>query len=192
MKKYGTQGLSASGTATKTAVTIISSASIRPLVAEFSIGVRTNPNASDQQVNFRAGSWATSAGTAGSSPTPKPLDLVDPVAAVSTAGITHSGEPTYDSTDFFNSDLNQRGFFRWVAEIGFELGITAAATKGFGIQMVAVTAAVQISAPAHHKEKMERQAGHLALVCQDGGEGVRRKDRKALSRLQGDLSSLLE
>lgn len=152
MKKYAVNGLSGSGTATKTAATIISSTSIRALIAEFSIGVRTNPNATDQQVNARASHWTTSAGTAGSSPTPKPLDTADPVAAVSTAGITHSGEPTYDSTDWWNGDLNQRGLFRWVAEIGFELGSGAAATTGFGIQMVGVTAAAQISAPIHFKE----------------------------------------
>lgn len=152
MKKYGVMGLSASGTANKTAATLISSASIRALLSEFSIGVRTNPNATDQQVNYQVGSWATSAGTAGSAPTPKPLDLVDPVAAVTTAGITHSAEPTYDATFYFDHDLNQRGAFRWVAEIGFELAATAAATKGIGVKMTAVTAAVQISAPLHFKE----------------------------------------
>lgn len=152
MKKYAVNGLSASGTANKTAATLISSASIRALLSEFTIGVRTNPNATDQQVEFAVGSWATSAGTAGSSPTPKPLDLIDPVAAVTTAGITHSAEPTYDSTYYLDSDINQRGLFRWVAEIGFELAATAAATKGVGGKMVGVTAAVQISMPLHFKE----------------------------------------
>ncbi|MDE2102185.1 MAG: hypothetical protein KGL39_33375 [Patescibacteria group bacterium] len=152
MKKYATNGLSTSGTANKTAITLISSASIRALVSEYTVGVRTNPNATDQQVNFQVGSWATSAGTAGSAPTPKPLDLVDPVAAVTTAGITHSAEPTYDSTFYMDTDINQRGLFRFVAEIGFEFAATAAATKGIGIKMTAVTAAVQISTPVHHKE----------------------------------------
>lgn len=151
MKKYAVNGLSASGTANKTAGTVIGTAAIRPLVSEFSVGIRTNPNATDQQVEFAVGSF-TAAGTAGSSPTPKPLDLVDPVAAVCTAGITHSAEPTYDTTYFWDGDLNQRGLFRWVAEIGFELGVAAATTKGVAGKMVGVTAAVQASMPTHYKE----------------------------------------
>jgi hypothetical protein len=152
MKKYAVGGLSASGTANKTAFTLISSSSIRALGSECTFGVRTNPNATDQQVNYQVGSWATSAGTAGSSPTPKPLDLIDPVAAVTTAGITHSAEPTYDATFYLDTDINQRGAYRWVAEIGFELAATAAATKGIGGKMTAVTAAVQMSMVPHFKE----------------------------------------
>jgi hypothetical protein len=151
MKKYAVMGLSASGTSLKTAGTVIGTAAIRPLTSEVTVGVRTNPNATDQQVNFQFGSF-TAAGTAGSAPTPKPLDLVDPVAAVCTAGITHSAEPTYDTTYFLDTDLNQRGLFRWVAEIGFELGVAAATTKGVAGKMTAVTAAVQISMPIHYKE----------------------------------------
>lgn len=152
MKKYAVQGLTASGTANKTAVTVICTTTIRTYTSEFSIGFRTNPNATDQQVEFGVGTWTTSAGTAGSAPTPKPLDKLDPIAAISTTGITHSAEPTYDATFFFDGDLNQRGFFRWVAEIGFELAASNVATTGVGIKMIAVANALAMSAPIHFKE----------------------------------------
>ncbi len=151
MKKYAVQGLSASGTGPKSASNIIGATTVRPLLSEFSIGIRTNPNATDQQVEFQVGN-TTAAGTAGSSPTPKPLDLADPITAQCTAGIAHSVEPTYAATFWFDSDLNQRGFFRWVAEIGFELGGSATASNGIGTKMAGVTAALVMSNPTMWKE----------------------------------------
>jgi hypothetical protein len=99
-------GLNASGTANKTCANIIGSTAIRPLVNYLLFGGRTNPNTTDQQVQVQVGN-TTAAGTAGSSPTPKPDDPQD-VAAVSTAGITHSAEPTYGATFFMDFDINQR------------------------------------------------------------------------------------
>jgi len=151
MKKYGVNGLSASGTASKSAFNVIGSSAIRPLVSEITFGVRTNPNATDQQVEFAVGN-TTAAGTAGSTPTPKPLDPQD-VAAVSTAGITHSAEPTYGSTYFLDSDMNQRGLFRWWAEApGYEFAGAATSSNGVGGKLIAVTAAVQMSMVTHFKE----------------------------------------
>lgn len=43
MKTYTVQGLSASGTANKTAANIIGSTAIRPLINYLLIGFRTNP-----------------------------------------------------------------------------------------------------------------------------------------------------
>lgn len=116
--------------------------------------MRTNPNATDQQAEFAVGSYgSTNSGTAGSNPTPKPLDLVDPVAAVATAGITHSAEPTsYAATFWLDGDINQRGLYRWVAEIGFELGSSAAANSGSAGKLVGITAAAQLSMVVHYKE----------------------------------------
>ena len=142
--------MSASGTANKTAFNIIGSTAIRPLVSEITFGLRTAPNATDQQVEYQVGN-TTAAGTAGSSPTPKPLDPQD-VAAVSTAGITHSAEPTYGSTFFLDGDINQRGAFRFVAEVGFELAGAATASNGVAAKMAASTSALQMSAVAHFKE----------------------------------------
>lgn len=150
MKKYAVNGLSASGTANRTAFNLIGSTAIRPLLAEVTVGVRTNPNATDQQANFALGN-TTATGTAGSTPTPKPIDPQD-VAAVVTAGITHSAEPTYGSTYFFDGDINQRGMYRWVAEIGFEVAGAASANNGLAGKLIAITAAAQLSMASHHKE----------------------------------------
>jgi hypothetical protein len=151
VKKYSINGLSASSTGPKTAATIIGATTVRPLLSEFSVGVRTNPNATDQQVEYAVGSTST-VGTAGSNPTPKPLDLADPIAAQCTAGITHSAEPTYDTGYWFDTDLNQRGAFRWVAEIGFEMAGAATTSHCVAVKLVGVTAAAQISSPLHWKE----------------------------------------
>lgn len=149
MKKYAVQGLSASGTGPKTAGTIIGSTAIRPLLAEVTFGVRTAPNATDQQVEFAISNF-TAVGTAGSSPTPKPLDPQD-IAAVCTAGITHSAEPTLGA-NFMDSDMNQRGLYRWVAEPGWEIAGAASANNGVSTRMVASTAALVMSAVMHFKE----------------------------------------
>lgn len=143
MKEYTVNGLSASGTSLKTAVNIIGSTAIRPLINFLVFGFRTNPNSTDQQVQIQAGN-TTAAGTAGSAPTPKPRDPQD-VAAVCTAGITHSAEPTYGSTFFVDMDLNQRASKEWGCVYGAEFAGAATASNGVAAKMAAVTAALQMS-----------------------------------------------
>lgn len=150
MKKYVVNGLSASGTANKTAANIIGSTAIRPMITNIEFGFRTNPNATDQQVQVQVGN-TTAAGTAGSSPTPKPYDPAD-VASVSTAGITHSAEPTYGSAFFKDFDLNQRSFYHFAVNDGYEIVGAATASNGVGIKMAAVTAAIVMSAVTSFKE----------------------------------------
>jgi hypothetical protein len=93
----------------------------------------------------------TAAGTAGSSPTPKPDDPQD-VAAVCTAGITHSAEPTYGSTFFIDTDINQRASKDFYFEDGRELAGAATASNGIAAKMAAVTAALQLSAVVRWRE----------------------------------------
>lgn len=150
MKTYTVQGLSASGTGPATAVNIIGSTAIRPLLRKITLGFRTNPNSTDQQVRAAVGN-TTAAGTAGSSPTPKPDDPQD-VAAVCTAGITHSGEPTYGSTYFWDGDLNQRASKDLVWDDGFGPAGAATASNGIAAKMIAVTAAIVMSAPIQWRE----------------------------------------
>ena len=150
MKNYSVQGLSESGTGPKTAFNVIGSTAIRPMIRQIDIGFRTNPNATDQQVRVAIGN-TTAVGTAGSSPTPKPQDPAD-VAAVSTAGITHSAEPTYGSTFFIDTDMNQRASKTWVWEEGREPTCAATASNGVAAKMVAVTAALVMSAPVCFRE----------------------------------------
>lgn len=138
MRAYAVNGPSATGTANKTAVTVVGGTTVRPRVYEFAAGLTTAPNSTDQQLEFAAGRF-TAAGTAGSSPTPNPIDPAD-VASIATAGITHSAEPTYASTYFYDNAINQRGFYRWVANPGQELVVPATAANGFGLKNVAITA----------------------------------------------------
>lgn len=150
MKTYSVQGLSASGTADKTAANIIGSTAIRALINFLCFGFRTNPNSTDQQVQVQMGN-TTAAGTAGSAPTPKADDPQD-VAAVATAGITHSAEPTYGATFFLDFDLNQRASKEFGREFGREWAGAATASNGVASKMKAVTAALVMSAVTGWRE----------------------------------------
>ena len=143
MKTYKVNGLSASGTGPQSAGNIIGSSAIRPLVNYLLFGFRTNPNTTDQQVRVQVGN-TTAIGTAGSTPTPKPDDPQD-VAAVSTAGITHSSEPTYGAAFFLDFDLNQRASKEWGSMDGRELAGAATTNNGVAAKMTAVTAALVMS-----------------------------------------------
>lgn len=149
-KTYSVAGPGESGTANKTGVNIIGSTAIRPMAVYFAVGPTTAPNATDQNYQI-AVTRTTAAGTAGSSPTPLALDTGD-TAAVSTAGITHSAEPTYASTFFMRTYVNQRGTFQWYAAPGGELIGTASANNGVGFKLVAVTAAMVLDWTVHFKE----------------------------------------
>lgn len=138
MRGYSVNGPSATGTALKTAVTIIAASTVRPRIYEFAAGLTTAPNSTDQQLEFAVQRF-TAVGTAGSNPTPLPVDPGD-VAAVATAGITHSSEPTYTATGIlFQQAMNQRAMFRWVAVPGYELMAPATASNGIGLKNVAIT-----------------------------------------------------
>lgn len=138
MRGYMVNGPSATGTANKTAVSIVGGTTTRLRIGEFSVGLTTAPNSTDQQLEFGIGRW-TAAGTAGSAPTPNPVDPAD-VASTGTAGITHSAEPTYASTYFLDNAMNQRAMFRWVAVPGYEFVNPATATTGIALKNIAITA----------------------------------------------------
>lgn len=137
MRGYTTTGSNASGTATKTAVTIIASTTVRPALFDLVIGNSATP--ADQACQMAVKRF-TAAGTAGSSPTPAALDPGD-VAAVATAGAGHSAEPTYGTT-LLPVSMNQRATFRWVASPGYEIKAPATAANGIGVQLVSATAAM--------------------------------------------------
>lgn len=138
MRGYVVNGPSETGTANKTAVSVIGATTVRPRVYEFTMGITTAPNSTDQQGAFAIGRWTTSAGTT-TSATPNPVDPSD-VASTSTAGITYTAEPTYAATYLFSNAMNQRATFRWVAVPGYELVNPATATTGIGLKNVAITA----------------------------------------------------
>jgi hypothetical protein len=148
-KVYSVAGPSAAGSGPNTAVNIIATTAIRPMLNEVIVGISTTP--ADQTVQICA-SRHTAVGTAGSNPTPNPLDPSD-VACVSTAGITHSGEPTYTaSSDLLNIYLNQRATFRWVSQDGRELVAPATASNGIGVRQKTASASVTTQATVMFRE----------------------------------------
>jgi hypothetical protein len=109
------------------------------MVNEVMFGSSTTP--ADVVMTVNIVKVGTSLGTAGSNPTPTPLDSGD-VACVSIGAITHSGEPTTEFT-MMTIPINQRATFRWVAQDGREIIPAASATKGVAcIMTLAGTAAV--------------------------------------------------
>lgn len=141
---YILNGPSASGTANKTAITAIG-ATVRPHLFEFLVGIATAPNATDQQLEFCVGRFTAAGTTAGSAPTPLAIDPGD-TAAVSTAGWTHSAEPTYTAGgNLMDQWMNQRAMFRWVAVPGYEFMAPATAANGIGLYNKSVAAACVVN-----------------------------------------------
>lgn len=139
-------GPSVSGTANKTAVTIVSSTTVRPRLFEYSVGIATAPNSTDQQLNFAVGRFTAAGTTAGSAPTPLPIDPAD-VAAIATVGWTHSAEPTYTAGgSLIDQWMNQRAMYRWVAVPGFEFMAPATSANGIGLYNKAITVAAVVQA----------------------------------------------
>lgn len=142
-RAYSVSGPSATGTANKTAAGIVG-ATVRPRIYEFTVGTKTDPNTTDQQLEFAVQRF-TAAGTS-TAFTPLPVDPGD-TASVTSAGITHSAEPTYTAAGvLFGMTQNQRAVFRWVAVPGMEFMAPATAANGIGIQNVAITATAIIRA----------------------------------------------
>lgn len=72
----------------------------------------------------------TTAGTAGSSVTPQPIDPAD-AATEAVGGQAHTINPTLTASAFLLSiPLNQRATFRWDASPGYELVTPATASNG--------------------------------------------------------------
>lgn len=134
-KCYAVAGPAAAGTALKTAITVIGSSAIRPMINEIIWGVDATP--ADNYLQLAATRFTAAGTTAASAPTPQPLDPGD-VACVSTAGWTHSAEPTYAaSVNLLEIVMNQRATFRWVSQDGRELVAPATANNGIGHRNVA-------------------------------------------------------
>lgn len=149
MKAYATNGPSEAGTANKTALTVIAAATVRPRIFDVVLGISQAP--ADQAGLIFVGRF-TAAGTAASNPTPEPLDTGD-AAALATAGITHSVEPTYTANKtLLRIPLNQRATFRWVASPDKELVAPATAANGIGAYISTYTASVTLQAGFHFWE----------------------------------------
>ena len=142
-RAYAASGPSESGTADKTAVTIIAATTVRPAIFDAILGSVTAP-ADVAILAFLA--RFTAAGTAASNPVPEPLDAAE-AAALATAGITHSAEPTYTANKMLvRFAFNQRNTVRWVAAPGCELRAPATAANGIGAKISTAGSAVILQA----------------------------------------------
>lgn len=137
MRGYSAFGSNATGTADKSALTVIATTAVRPTIFEIIVGNSAAP--SDQAANLALARFTAAGTSAGSPPTPKPFDPAD-VAAIATCGHAHSVEPTYTAGESLLSiSMNQRATFRWVAVPGYELKCPATASNGIGGKLETAT-----------------------------------------------------
>lgn len=94
----------------------------------------------------------TTAGTAGTNPTPNSLDPGDSLATTIVCGQAHSADPT-GATVLMSIPLNQRATFRWVAAPGSEIMIPATAVNGVKFETPTASAAVGITCAALFEEQ---------------------------------------
>ena len=134
-RRYTGNGSAASG-ANKTALNLISAATIRPSLYDLVIGSVATP--ADAAVKWHV-QRTTAVGTEGSGFTPIALDPGDP-ASLADYAVAHSSEPTYTSNAvLLQISMNQRNSFRWVAAPGGELIAPATANNGLGCKTSSVS-----------------------------------------------------
>ena len=113
-------------------IALISAATVRPYIYDWTIGTTGTPADNVMTVNIARITNAT-AGTSSTSATPIPLDSVDSGLA-STGASAWTTEPTV-GVCLFNVGQNQRATYRWVAAPGGELVCAATANSGITIQV---------------------------------------------------------
>lgn len=94
----------------------------------------------------------TTAGTAGTNPTPLALDAADSLATSIVAGQAHTVDPT-GATILMSIPLNQRASFRWVAAPGGELVIPATASNGVKFETPTAGGLVAVTCSAMFDEQ---------------------------------------
>jgi hypothetical protein len=129
-RNYVVQGTSNVASPSKTTATLISATTVRPCIYDLILGSSATP--ADNALLWQIQRF-TAAGTAGSSPTPTPLDAADP-ASQTTAGIALSAEPTYTANLYLlRVALNARATHRWICDPDGPLRLPATASNGAGM-----------------------------------------------------------
>lgn len=128
MKHYNCQGTCTAG-ATKSAIHLLPTTAVRPLVYEVIIGSAATPAA-------QAALWSFSRTTAAGTGSPGTIVKFDPAEpdSVCTVAINHSVEPTYSGGSVLAIPLNQQGSFNWKANVDAEIVLPASASAGGGLQ----------------------------------------------------------
>jgi hypothetical protein len=147
-RRYAISGTD-TNTASTTLIGLTSAATVRPKIYDFVVGSAATP--ADNAFEFQLKRY-TAAGTS-TSVTPQALDPGDP-AALAAGGVNHSGEPTYTANAIlFDTAVNQRATFRWVASPGGEIILPATAANGVGLFSTAVGgSAYTVLMTVHYEE----------------------------------------
>lgn len=148
MRRYAIASNNISTTsALKTMLTLISTAAIRPMLYDFSLGTEGTPADTSYQYLIQR---TTAAGTGGAAITPTALDPTDPAAtATSVGGSTAiTVEPTYTvgALPFGPMGINQRATYRWVAAPGGEIICPSTAAAGVGARVLSASGVAQADA----------------------------------------------
>lgn len=144
MSIYRAQGTQTA--ASKTILTIVSTATIRPRLIAFNLSqvgtVSTDANFEVTVKRFTAAGTTTAV-------TPSAVDSGDP-ASTFTAGSNASAEPTYTANTTMNDlAVNPRSTFRWVAlEQRDEVIMPSTAANGIGFLLVTLGGATTVVADA--------------------------------------------
>lgn len=97
--------------------------------------------------------FAVSAQGTSTGVTPKPLDISDIVASVTTAGENHTIDATPVGGAQLSIPLNQRATFRWVASPGGELISPSTNAAGFALYTPTASALIAVTATAHIEQQ---------------------------------------
>ena len=146
-RKYSINGQD-TNTDETTILGIVSATTIRPKIYDIMATAYGTPN--DYQAKYVV-NRITTAGTS-TAVTPQALDPADP-ASLATAGMAHSGEPTYTANaELLVMSRNLRHPYRWVAIPGREIVLPATAANGVGVLVKEVSTAWTDNVCFHFEE----------------------------------------
>jgi len=138
-KKYSVICNDNNGAAPQSLVNLTGATTVRPRIYEFNVGSVATPG---DQAALVVINRSTTAGT-GTAATPQPLDNQE-IAAATTALIALSAEPTNAGTFQYQTPLNQRASWRFVAAPDSEIIGAATASNGLLLKRHSNTAAFQM------------------------------------------------
>lgn len=147
-RNYAITGSRAVASPTKTLLGLTGGTTIRPVIFDVVVGSPATP--ADNALEFILQRY-TAAGTS-TAVTPEPLDSGDP-AAIATAGVNHTVEPTYTSGKIvLDLAMNQRATQRWVPSPGREIKLPATAANGVGLQPVHASFTGNVTGTIHFED----------------------------------------
>ena len=133
----------------KTILSIVSNTSIRPMLYDFTVGTVGTPADNVMTVSVVRETGMVP-GTNSTVVTPSPLDPSDPGSTATAAGAWTSEPAT--GVVLFQTGLNVRATFRWVAAPGGELVMPAVAQAGLGVRVTSPVYVLDCQGVIFHSE----------------------------------------